>query len=383
MSAIDWSTFVPAWLAEALPAGLLITDATLTIRHWRPWLAQGGGRPAADLVGRPLLEAFPELGLCGLDNAFQRALAGETVELAPCEHHYLLAVPQGAAGALPATPLQHARIAPLYVDRQLVGTLTLIVALSENDPRLVAAREAQAAAEAALRRHDGFLSLAAHELRTPLTALLGRAQLLQKWLGEAGDERARRSADIIVEQARRLNTMLTTLLEVSRLQSGRLALDCHRLDLAALTWQVLAEQEPAGEQQIVVEIPEAPLHVLGDKARLEQALRGLLVNAVRYSPEDGRILVRVVRHGDEARLSVADQGIGIPADDLAQLFEGPFRGRNAERLGHKGLGADLFVAARIMKLHQGALEVVSAEGQGSTFLLRLPLAAGAPQSPGA
>jgi two-component system, OmpR family, phosphate regulon sensor histidine kinase PhoR len=94
---------------------------------------------------------------------------------------------------------------------------------------------------------------------------------------------------------------------------------------------------------------------------------------VKFSPEGGPVEVRAARHGDEAWLSVADRGIGIPAGDRSHLFERHFRARNAERMGIKGLGVELFLAARIVELHGGSIAVESAEGYGSTFTVRLPL----------
>jgi signal transduction histidine kinase len=358
MSAIDWSSIVPPWLAQALPAGILVTDTALTIRHWCAWLEARSGRGAAELVGSPLLDAFPDLAPRGLEAAFRRALAGETVEVSPHDHDYLL--------ALPGPMVQRARIAPLRIDGVVAGTISTIVDMSESAAAI-------ATAEEALRRQDAFFSLAAHELRTPLTALLGRIQLLQKWLGENGDERIGRSLGIMYDQARRLNTMITTLLEVSRIQMGRLKLDHHDLDLAALTRQAVADLLPAGTRPVVLAVPEAPVVILGDRPRLEQVVRSLLANAVRYSPNEAQIQVLLASDAGEARLSVADHGIGIPADDLPYLFTRPFRAKNAERLGHKGLGADLFVAGRIADLHGGSIAVESVEGQGSTFTVRLPL----------
>jgi signal transduction histidine kinase len=269
---------------------------------------------------------------------------------------------------------------------RVVGTVSTIIDMTEHAAAATAMRQQaaaeealrqQAAAEEALRQQEAYLSLAAHELRTPLTTLLGRAQLVQRWLSasEVADDRALRSVGIVVEQAQRLNAMITSVVELSRAQLGRLDLDPQALDVAGMARRAVVEQSAAApSHQIILEVASEPLPARADRARLDQVLRSLIGNAVKFSPGGGSILVRALRHGGEVWLSVADEGIGIPAGDLAQLFEPHFRARNAERLGIKGLGIELFLASRIVELHGGGIGVESAEGRGSTFTVRLPLA---------
>lgn len=364
MTATEWIAIPPTWLSEALPAGILITDEALTVRHWCPWLERRSGLPAAGLVGRPLLEIFPELRARGLERVFERALAGESVCLPRGEHPYLLPLPPSAETPFTHMP-QRARVGPLRVGERVLGTICTIVDAT-----------GQAAAEEALRQRDAYLSLAAHELRTPLTALLGRAQLLQRWLGAgaAADSRTLHSLEIVVDQGRRLSELITSVLEVARAQTGRLSISQHALDLATLARGVVERLAPTEAHPVTLEVACAALPALADPGRIEQVLRSLIGNAVKYSPGGGPIHVCAARRGSEAWLSVADKGLGIPAGELPRLFKGPFRASNAERLGVKGLGVELFVAARIVGLHGGSLTATSEEGAGSTFTVRLPLA---------
>jgi signal transduction histidine kinase len=241
----------------------------------------------------------------------------------------------------------------------------------------------RATAEEALRLRDAFLSIAAHELRTPLTTLLGRAQLLQKWLEreESAPERDVRSIRIVVKQAQRLNEMITGLLDVSRIQGGRFTIAPRPLNLLALVRRVVDEWRLAAAQHtLLLEAAQEPLTVQGDELRLEQVLQSLLDNAIKYSPGGGEVRVEVGRSRGKARVRVSDHGIGIPAATQGELFHNLCRAENADAEGLSGLGIGLYVANQILELHSGRIAVESVEGEGSAFTVELPLAE--PQSPG-
>lgn len=258
-----------------------------------------------------------------------------------------------------------------------------VVAL-ENARLFAVAERSRATAEEAVRVRDAFFSIAAHELRTPLTTLLGRSQLLQKWLeqSDGADQRSTRSIGIIVDQARRLNRMITALLDVSRIQGGRFSIEPAPMELGSLVRRVAEETRTTlSAHTIALDERVAELAILGDEVRLEQVLQNLLSNAVKYSPAGGEIRLVLDRAGDEARLTVSDSGIGIPAVDRDQLFRRFYRAANAEGLGISGLGIGLFVVSQIVELHGGTIGVVSEEGAGSSFTVGLPLAPGpAPQA---
>lgn len=393
MIAIEWDAILPPWLGAALPLGVIITDAALRVRYWSPWLAERSGLAAELACGRPLVEVCPDVTARGLRRHYERALAGEAVTLRQREHGYLLHLPAPQNGAGIDQMQQRAVISPLQVGGEVVGTLTAITDLTERaaqdvllnwalsqeateQSRLFAAAErSRAVAEEALQARDAFFSIAAHELRTPLTTLLGRAQLLQKWLAQdGGSQRSLRSAQIVVEQAQRLNRMITALLDVSRLQSGRFTIDHTRVDLAALVRRVADETRPTlTTHALELREPGGPLAVKGDEVRLEQVVQTLLSNAVKYSPGGGRVLVEVAADAGEARLTVRDEGIGVPAAADGKIFRRFYRADNAERHGISGLGVGLFLASEIVELHGGHMGYTSAEGDGSAFTVRLPL----------
>jgi signal transduction histidine kinase len=253
-------------------------------------------------------------------------------------------------------------------------------ALEEREQLLRREQAARVAAEEAVQARETFLSLASHELRTPLTSMLGNAQLLQRTLAqyEGLTERDRGKVASILRQGERLRALTEQLLDTSRLQQGQLSIERAPLDLVSLVRATVAEaQSMTATHTLELRAPDAPLPIEGDAMRLEQVLFNLLNNAIKYSPRAARIIVTVAREGDSARLAVTDFGIGIPAAAQSHLFDRFFRASNVDAGGGtiSGLGIGLYVVKEVVSRHGGHIEVHSAEGEGSTFIVRLPLSA--------
>jgi signal transduction histidine kinase len=232
-------------------------------------------------------------------------------------------------------------------------------------------------AEEELRARDEFLSVVSHELKTPLTTLLGYADALKRRAMRAEpyllDERDRRTLQIIIDQSHRLNLLIESLLDVTRIGDGRLAIDLQPLDLCELAQQTVAKLRPTLTKHTVELICGAgPLVVNGDRLRLEQALQNLLQNAIKYSPGGGQITVCVEHQGGHVALIVRDQGIGIPAAAQAELFQRFYRAENATAAKIKGMGVGLYVVNEIVTLLGGTVEVSSVEGAGAAFTMRFP-----------
>lgn len=248
---------------------------------------------------------------------------------------------------------------------------------AEEDRTQLLQREqaARAEAEAAVRVREVFLSIAAHELKTPLTALLGFTHVLQRRSKTTLEmpDRDRKALRAIGEQGKRLNRLIETLLDLSRIQLGRLSIEEQRVDVNALAARVVAELEPALEHHSLhLQCDDESCIVLGDELRLEQVLHNLLQNAVKYSPDGGPIHVRVERQLEQIRLSVTDRGIGIPEAAQAFLFLQFYRGSNVDPRRISGLGIGLYIVSQIVGLHGGTINVTSQEGHGSTFTVSLP-----------
>ncbi|MDQ5853563.1 MAG: GAF domain-containing sensor histidine kinase, partial [Chloroflexota bacterium] len=234
------------------------------------------------------------------------------------------------------------------------------------------------AAQDALRMRDEFVSIAAHELKTPLTTLRGSAELLQRRATQAQpytlSDRDQRMLRVIEQQSRRLQQQIDTLLDLSHIQAGHLSLNPRPMDLCHLVGRVVDDIQPTLEQhEVTFSCEDSPVIVHADELRLEQVLQNLLQNAVKYSPDGRAITVRVTQQGTEAHIAVSDQGIGIPPEARARVFERFYRAPNAAGAGSKGLGIGLAVVADIVTRHGGRVEVTSAEGQGSTFTVCLPV----------
>lgn len=228
---------------------------------------------------------------------------------------------------------------------------------------------------------DEFLSIAAHELKTPITSLKGYAQLLQRaalrnQVGLNHEQLAERLSAML-RQIDRLTTLVNDLLEVSRIQTGRLELRPEVIEMGEVVEHVIDRfrADPALSANHEIEVREVKRALTGywDSGRLDQVLTNLLGNAVKYSPGGGVILVRLGRSGDMAKVSVSDQGIGIPKSDVEKLFQPFARAANANVRNFTGIGLGLFISRDIIERMGGQIWVDSQEGKGSTFHFTLPL----------
>ena len=228
------------------------------------------------------------------------------------------------------------------------------------------------------RLQDNFVSLASHELRTPLTAILGNLQLLLTQLHpEPEDERARGHATVALRQAHRLATLVHDLMDVARLETGKLTLNLGPVDLAALVAQAVETAQSLTQgQAISLTVEATPLLVTGDAGRLEQIVLNLLTNAMTHAPGSARIDVRLKREGDEtALIEVQDAGPGISEADLEQLFTRFSQVESFDGTAKGGLGLGLFLCRELVTAHHGSITVHSIWGKGTTFTVRLPLPA--------
>ncbi len=227
---------------------------------------------------------------------------------------------------------------------------------------------------------ETFAATAAHDLKTPLTALRGQAQLMlrRSRLGRLGEGPALETGLGAIDAAvGRMVALVDEMMDAAHLRAGRtLELVLAPIDLVALAAEAASEiGQGAHRHTVRVEAGEPEIVGTWDRARLRRVLGNLLGNAIKYSPLGGDIVIRVGREvnpdGEWAVLSVIDSGLGIPAEDLPRVFEPWHRGGNVGRIGGTGIG--LFGARRIVEQHGGTITATSAEGEGATFTVRLPL----------
>jgi PAS domain S-box-containing protein len=242
--------------------------------------------------------------------------------------------------------------------------------------------DAQKQAEEALARasaaKDAFLAAASHELRTPLAAAKMQVQLAKRKYGAELTDGPRRMLEGMDRQVDRMTKLVSDLLDVSRLLTGRLSLEVESFDLVLLlsaTCERLQALSP--EHHLEVELPKQLL-MRGDPGRLEQVVTNLVSNAIRYSPHGGAVELRAWVEGDEVALRVRDHGIGIPAEKLALIFE---RFGQAHGARYGGLGLGLTISQGIIEQHGGRIwaESTGIEGEGSTFHVRLPVESALPE----
>jgi two-component system, OmpR family, sensor histidine kinase MtrB len=215
-----------------------------------------------------------------------------------------------------------------------------------------------------------FLAGVAHDLKNPLGALqLSTSTLSADPLPP--EPRIRKVVSLILGQVGRLERMVGDLLDAWRIEAGHLALHPATQDLRPIARQAcdLLQDSRAGHE-LVLELPDEPVLAVCDAARLEQVMGNLISNAIKYSPEGGRVIVKVTQSPSAAVVAVTDQGVGISAADQASLFE-PFR-RVGPRRDIPGLGLGLSVARRIVEAHGGEIAIASRPGEGSTFRVVLP-----------
>jgi signal transduction histidine kinase len=242
-----------------------------------------------------------------------------------------------------------------------------------------------AAANAELRRLDEmkstFVSVAAHELRTPLAPIRGYVEvLLEEEPGSLNDEQ-REYLDIVQRSVDRLLNTTNNLLDSTRIEAGRVELVLQPTGLPALVEAVAAECMPqlaAKAQHLALRAaPDLP-PALCDEARAAQVIRNLLSNASKYTPQRGLISVSLALAEEEGflRVSVADNGAGIPAEDQPKLFARFFRARNAALSSASGAGLGLYITRSLVELHGGRTWFESEPGEGSTFYVTFPIAEG-------
>jgi PAS domain S-box-containing protein len=239
-----------------------------------------------------------------------------------------------------------------------------------------ASKRAEESMREADRKKDAFIATLAHELRNPLAPIRNAVRLLRRQ-GPA-DPELQRCRDIIDRQVAQMAHLLDDLLDVSRITQGRLALRREPLDLAQVVEHALEIAQPVVEARghaLTVRRPDQTLVVDGDLTRLAQIFSNLLINAAKYTPDGGQIMLAVAQEAGDVVVRVRDNGAGIAADHLLQVFEMFSRGKSAEVSAQDGLGIGLSLVKGLVELHGGSVSASSGgAGQGSEFLVRLPLA---------
>lgn len=229
-------------------------------------------------------------------------------------------------------------------------------------------------AQEANRLKDDFLATLSHELRTPLNAVLGWTRLLQD--SAMDDKSARHALDAILRNAKAQEQLISDLLDVSRIASGKVLLDCAEIDVAEVLAEGLDAIHVAAEgRHVQIDVASEPVrHVVwADRDRLRQVIWNLLSNAVKFTPPGGHVSVRIERRESDVQLSVRDTGVGIDPDFLPYIFDRFTQGDTSITRRYGGLGLGLAIVRSLVEMHGGSIHAESdGENRGSAFIVRLP-----------
>ncbi|WP_020470469.1 ATP-binding response regulator [Zavarzinella formosa] len=380
-------------LSELSPQPIVAVEgSTHVVTYLNPAFARLAGKESKDLLDRPFALAVPEgVGngcLALLDRVFH---SGAPENLAEQEH-------QSVPSVSPAPVYwSYAVWAILGADEQPVGVMIQVTDATEtasfrqqvvamNEALLVSANrqhELAAAAEslstrlrAAVQSRDRFLAVLSHELRNPLAAICAGMEFIK--LANRDPVKDQNSRAMMERQLRQMVRLVDDLLDVSRIMSGKSSLRKERVDLAVILRDAVEASRPLialGDHRITVTIPDEPLPLDADPARLAQVFQNLLNNAAKYAEPGGDIRLSVRRDGDELVTGIRDSGIGISAEDLPRIFDVFVQVDTSWQRAQGGMGIGLSLVKEFVELHGGRVEAISdGIGYGSEFIVRLPMA---------
>jgi PAS domain S-box-containing protein len=338
-----------ARVLEHVDDGVFLVDPEGILLHWNPAAAAITGLPPSTVLGRAADDVLPGW-----------SAAGPTVPVA----------------AEPGPGSTDARTLPFEIDGREIWLSISGVAFEDG----VVYAFRNLTEERALDELKGeFVATVSHELRTPLAAIYGSAQTLLRRDIDLDDEKRRRLLEVIGQESERLSRVAADILLANNLDSGRLHLEQHRLDIARLAQEVVEGIRPLvadrDDLSIEVAVPAARSFVAGDEDKLRQVLINLVDNAVKYSPQGGAIEVRVEPDSTNVNVSVEDHGLGIPPAEQQRIFGKFYRVDPQLSRGVGGTGLGLYICRELVRRMDGRLSVTSREGEGSTFLVELPLVA--------
>jgi two-component system, chemotaxis family, CheB/CheR fusion protein len=261
---------------------------------------------------------------------------------------------------------------PILRNSEVIGA---VVTFLDVTARKEAERELQEGAQ----RREQFLAMLSHELRNPLAAILSATRLLE--LETALDSRCMEATQVVERQAKHMARLLDDLLDVSRITHGRIVLRNELVDLRDTTRSAIEALGPflaERDTRLVVDMPDEPIRVIGDPARLQQIQANLLSNASKYSPRASEVRLEVRQEDGDALIRVSDNGRGIAPEQLPRMFDLFVQGDQSLDRSEGGLGIGLTLMRTLVELHKGRVEAHSdGPGRGSVFTVRLPAAAAA------
>lgn len=299
-----------------------------------------------------------------------------------------IAKSEGDLEVVRALGMTSALSVPLIVQDKGIGAITFVTSesrkrLGETDVAMaeeLAHRASLALENATLYREaqqaismrDDFIAVASHELKTPVTSLKMYAQVLQKQLARAGEESQSRSLAKMDAQLDKLTRLINDLLNVSRLQQGRLEFQEEAFDLNEVAQEAIEHIRPTSEKHHIQLEGQIERPVWGDRDRIGQVFTNLLANAIKFSPGADTVIVRLIAEPERAVVSVRDFGIGIEEEHQSSIFNQFYRVTDPDERTFPGLGIGLYISREIIRRHGGSIQVASEKGQGAEFRFTVP-----------
>lgn len=226
------------------------------------------------------------------------------------------------------------------------------------------------------QRKNDFISMVSHELKTPLTSAIAYVQLIQSEMLKNEDISFEHLLSRAGRQLKKMTGLINSFLDVSRLESGKLYMDKQPFDLSDLLRELETENRTLVEQHHLIFKTVDGASVNADREKIGQVIQNLISNAVKYAPQGSAITISCSKKGDQAMVSVADEGPGVSPEDMSRIFERFYRVKNERLRSVSGFGIGLYLCREIIKAHDGAIGVNSIPGQGSNFYFTLQQAVG-------
>lgn len=223
------------------------------------------------------------------------------------------------------------------------------------------------------QRKDDFVNMASHELKTPITSMRLYIDLLLKRIDTSNDERALKAVTSIKRQTEKLQELVNDLLDVSRLQTGKLQFKKETFDITALIEETIDVLQETTKDHTITFQKKGKVMVLADRFRIYQVVTNLVTNAIKYSPSSEKIRITVTKENGKAVISVQDFGIGIAKEQKQKIFERLYQVTDPHEKTFPGIGMGLYIAKEIVKRHRGRIWVEGEKGKGSIFFFTLPL----------
>ena len=359
-------------LFEAARDGILILDAvTLKIADVNPFMTELLGYSLADFLGKELWE----IGLFSDKEASQEAFK-ELQRTGYLRYEDLpLQATNGNLRDVEFVSNVYEEDGHQVIQCNIRDITDRKRAEKERALLLAAAQSARAEADSANGVKDEFLATLSHELRTPLTSILGWSHLLTD--GNLDKQQTARAIETIARNARAQGRLIDELLDISRIMTGKLCLDLRAVRLAPLIQTVVDDVRPAADARSINLKAAFNLEIgpiLGDPDRLQQIVRNLLTNAIKFTPQGGDVQVRLERNDSHALITVKDSGQGIATELLPHIFERFRQADSSNTRSNGGLGLGLSIVRQLVELHLGTVTVESSgENAGTTFRVMLPL----------